>query len=302
MKKYFKSPDEAKKVDAKAVMKILKKVFGKGIEGSKFFYKAEFDYANGELAPFMYIGAMASPWKMYVKQSKKDKDFVAGLCKLEMQDGVQKLLLKAEMGKGSKALFLKAVNKELLKRIGVKAEFVEELVISAMDAEEDDAEDAGEDDAPEAAPDTAENTAALSPQEMSDNLKSIAGTFKIIRTEHSAEQIDDLLDQIADWEDNYESLSAQHKQVLAASLAKAQEVGAYLQKINQVDSKIDALLDKIYPLIDSYIEMEDHDAAEALALKEKVEKSIGKVEQLAQKINDNDFVLAAQKFRALLSN
>ena len=90
------------------------------MEGSKFFYKAEFEYES-ETAPFVYIGAPAGPWKQFIKNSKKDKDFVAGLCKVEEADGKTKLLLQAQMGKGSKALFLKAVNKQLLKKISAVA-------------------------------------------------------------------------------------------------------------------------------------------------------------------------------------
>ena len=296
MKKYFKSPDEAKKVDAKAVVKILAKVFSAGVEGSKFFYKAEFDYGTGEVAPFLYIGPPAGAWKQFIKDSKKDKDFVAGVCKLETQDGVQKLLMKAQMGKGSKAAFLKAVNKELLKKNSVKGEFVEELVLNVLADEEEEA-----DDAPEATASEPKATTNVSPQEMTADLKGIVEVFKAIRVEHDAEQIDNLLDKLSDWEESYEGLSEQHKQALAASLVKANEVAAYLQKINQIDSKIDALMDKIYLLIDAYVEMEDYSSQEAIDAKIKVEKSIEKVEELAKKINDNDFLDACKEFRNALA-
>jgi len=290
MKKFFKNPDEAKKSDAPSVMKILKKVFSKGVEGDKFFYKAEFDYEKGDTAPFMFIGAPAGPWKKYIKDSKKDKDFVAGLCKLEIDGSDKKLLLQAKMGKGSKALFLKAINKQLLKKLSIKAEFVDELTVALPEEEE------------EATPDSDTPVASRTPEELSTDLKEISTTFKAIRAEHNADQIDGLLDKISDWEDNYAALTTEQKQNLAPSLANAQKAAASLQKINQMDSRIDQLFEKIMPLLEAYVGLDDHSTSRAIELKGKAEKAITKVEGLAQKINDNAFVEICQEFRKELAS
>lgn len=287
MKKFFKSPDEAKQSDAKSVIKILKKVFSKGVEGVKFFYKAEFEYENGEKAPFMYIGAPAGHWKKFIKESKKDKDFVAGFCKLEQEEG--KLLLEAKMGKGSKAMFLKAVNKELLKKNGVKAEFVDALPIEIeLEEEEEDVLEEG--------------TAAVSPEEIITEIKDISTTFKTIRKQHDAEQIDALMDQLQDWKDNFSSLSAEQKGTLGKEKEHAQKISALLQQINQIDSRVDALMEKIYPLIDEYLNSENHESAEAQGIKAKIERSIVKIEVLAEKINDHDFIEACKSFREIIAD
>jgi len=287
MKKYFKNPLEAKKSDATSVMKVLKKVFPKGIEGASFFYKAEFEYENGECAPFLYIGSIDANWKKYIKTSKKDKDFVTGVCKLETggeNSQVQKLLLKAEVGKGSKAPFLKAINKQLLKKLSVKAEFVEELMVKHQEEEGN-----------------LENTPSmLSPQELFAEFKSISEELQLIQVEHNEKQIDTLLDKIEDWEDAYRGLPVEEKKKLAHERVGARKVADYLQKVNQIDSKIDLLFEKIEVLIVSYLEMNDSTSRAALVISKKLEKAIEKIETLAKKINDNDFIEACQEFRQIL--
>jgi len=290
MKKFFKNPSEAKKSDATSVMKVLKKVFQEGVEGSSFFYKAEFDYDNGESAPFLYIGTEGAHWKKYTKASKKDKDFVAGVCKLEGGDNgqAQKLLLKAEVGKGSKASFLKAVNRELLKKLSIKAEFVDEL---SVEVEADDSEE------------TVEDTPTLSThsvEELNTEFKSISGELKLIQVEYSEKQVDALLDKIEDWEDAYKELPKEEQKKLVPEKVNAGKVAAYLQKINQVDSKIDLLFGKIEILITSYLDIEDHDSKEALIANKKLEKAIEKIETLAKKINDKNFIEACQEFKEVL--
>lgn len=297
MKKFFKNPDEAKQSNAPSVSKILDKVFSKGIEGSKFFYKAAFDYKIGEKAPFLYIGSFGGPWKKYIQSSKKDPDFVAGVCKLQKEGNETTLLMEAQMGKGSKALFLKDVNKELLKKLGIKAEFVETLGITVTDEEE---EEEGEEDAEVVTPKV--GTTNITPEQMAAEFKNVTATFKNIRVEHNSDQIDELLDQIADWEDNYKNASPKEQQALAAALTNIQKVSASLQQINQIDSKVDVLMEKIYPLIEEYIELDDHSSEKALELKSNIEKNILKIEALAQKISDNDFMEACKEFRAVLAS
>lgn len=290
MKKFFKNPSEAKKSDATSVMKVLKKVFLKGVEGSSFFYKAEFDYDNGEPAPFLYIGSESALWKKYTKASKKDKDFVGGVCKLEGGENgqAQKLLLKAEVGKGSKAAFLKAVNRDLLKKLSIKAEFVDEL---SVEIEASDSEETVED---------APTPSTFSVEELNTEFKSISGELKLIQVEYSEKQVDALLDKIEDWEDGYKGLPTEEQKKLASEKDNAKKVAAYLQKINQVDSKIDLLFDKVEILITSYLAMEEHDSKEALVAKKKLEKAIEKTEALAKKINDKSFIEACQEFREVL--
>lgn len=298
MKKFFKSPEEAKKSTAPAVSKILKKVFSKGLEGSRFFYKADFEYETGEKAPFMYIGPLTGLWKKYIQASKRDKDFVAGICQLTEEEGRKKLLMEAKMGKGSKALFLKAINKELLKKLAVKAEFVETLAVTV--AEEDEEEETQETDSQDEK--SKVETAKISPQKMATELKNVTETFKNIKKEHNPEQIDQLLDEILDWEDNYKTLSPKEQEALAAGLVAVQKVAASLQQTNQIDSRIDMLMDKIYPLIEEYIGLEDDSTDTAIALKDKLERNIVKIEVLAQKINDNTFIEVCQEFRAVLES
>lgn len=293
MKKFFKNPLEAEKSDAPSVRKVLKKIFLEGIEGANFFYKAEFNYKNGERAPFLYIGPEDSNWKKYTKASKKDKDFVAGVCRLEAGENGKppKLLLKAEVGKGSKASFLKAVNTELLKKLSVKAEFVEELNVEIEEEEENE-----------------ENEESIAPtdstihiEELGTEFNVISEELKLIQTEHDEEQIDTLLDKIEDWEDAYKALPNGEREKLASQRLSIRKVAAYLQKVNQIDSKINLLFDKIEVLITAYLKIETHTSKEALVLKKKVEKSIEKVETLAKKINDNDFIKVCQEFKKILA-
>lgn len=290
MKKFFKNPLEVQKSDVGSVLKVLKKVFPQGIEGSSFFYKAAFEYDNGEYAPFLYIGPIDENWRKYIKASKKDKDFVSGVCKLETDvddKSRQKLLLKAEVGKGSKAIFLKKINRELLKKAGVKAEFVEELTV---ELQEEEIEEVVENTTPTA-----------SPKELSTEFKVIEGTLKIIQKEHNEQQIDDLLDQIEDWEDAYKTLDRKARKDLAQEQDRVKKIVAYLQKVNQIDSKIDLLFDKIEVLIVAYLKREEHTSNEALNARKKLEKSIEKIETLAAKINDDDFIETCKEFRKVLA-
>lgn len=238
----------------------------------------------------MYIGSESALWKKYTKASKKDKDFVGGVCKLEGGENgqAQKLLLKAEVGKGSKAAFLKAVNRDLLKKLSIKAEFVDEL---SVEIEASDSEETVEE---------APTPSTFSVEELNTEFKSISGELKLIQVEYSEKQVDALLDKIEDWEDGYKGLPTEEQKKLASEKDNAKKVAAYLQKINQVDSKIDLLFDKVEILITSYLAMEEHDSKEALVAKKKLEKAIEKTEALAKKINDKSFIEACQEFREVL--
>lgn len=126
MKKYFSTPIEAQKSTPKEVAKILKKIIETApSEPLSFLCKAEFKYAKGGTAPFMYLGELSTAWKEYAKQAKTDKDFMGGHAKVDLKKG--KLMLKVSAGKGDKSAFIKDINKQLLKLSSVTIELVDSL-------------------------------------------------------------------------------------------------------------------------------------------------------------------------------
>jgi hypothetical protein len=298
MKKYFKTPDEAKKSDPKAVAKILKKVFDKGVGGTKFFYKAQFNYLNGEIAPFVYIGAPAGPWKIFIKNSKRDKDFAAGLCSLGQNEaGDTELKLLAQMGKGDKGLFLKEINKQLLRKINVKAVFVDELPITEMVDEDDEDDDEASTDSPEILEDSVPEVPEYNPQELANLAKEIIADFKLVRTSHNPGLLGDLLGKIDDWNESYTASDEGVQKALVGHLGKVDEVSKILRSINQVNDLIDSLLSKIMPLIKEFAGMPLHGTPQAVALKEKIDRNISKLEIMATKIKDLDLISECKYFR-----
>jgi len=125
MKAKLKSPEIAQTNGLDFNKKLLKKLLTEPIaEPTRFFYDSEFDYGGvAGKQPMLYIGEIPTMWKKYIKEHKKEKTFAAGLC---MTDGKDGLKLEVQVGKGGKAMVLKAINKELLKPFA-KAYFVETI-------------------------------------------------------------------------------------------------------------------------------------------------------------------------------
>lgn len=125
MKTKIKDIASAQKQGLGGVKQLLKKTLKEPItEPEWFFYDSEFDYAGKDgKQPLLYIGKRIAPWKLYAKDNKQSKTFVAGLC-TSSENGELQLL--AKMGKGAKPMVLKAINKVLLKPFA-QATFVESL-------------------------------------------------------------------------------------------------------------------------------------------------------------------------------
>jgi hypothetical protein len=125
MKTKLKNPEIAKANGPDFNKKLLKKLLMEQfVEPQRFFYDSEFDYGGeiGKQALF-YIGDIPTMWKKYIKEHKKEKTFAGGLC---MTDENGEIKLEIQVGKGGKAMVLKAINKELLKPFS-KAYFVETI-------------------------------------------------------------------------------------------------------------------------------------------------------------------------------
>lgn len=305
MKKYFKSPIEAKKADPKAVTKALKKVFDKGVEGSKFFYKADFEYDNGETAPFLYIGPAAGPWKTFIKDTKRDKDFVAGLCRLETSDaGDKELKLLSKLGKGDKPVFLKAINKLLLKRLSVKAQFVAELPINIdeVEEEEDDTEDAGA-----AESDANETVATASQDELAEKLErkakiveEFAKEFDFVKSNYDREMKEKLYGKSVRWLKNYMGLDDEHKKTLNKHAQEVKTIHDAIKNKLATDNKLTEGMDKIYAALDKYLELFEAGSDAAATMAQKIKTGIDSVKKLILEVNDKELLKECEEIQELL--
>jgi len=297
MKKYFKSPDELKRESPKALVKALKATFDKlGTAAAKFFYKAEMEYINGEKAPFLYIGSPAGAWKMFIKNAKKDADFAAGICKLETNaDGSLKLLLCVEAGKGGKPIFLKVLNKVILRKTDAEAEFVEEIAAPLAEEEEgEESEEAADDVA------TAADSPKVDPKAHIELLKKIIEEFKGFQEEFDDEKLDRLTEVLDEWQDDFASIDPVTQAKMASVAEQAKKIKQHLQKVAILDARLEEQLADTAVYLQEWDEMEDSDSPEAQLMEKLIMKKLDDIEKAATPIKDKKILAYCAELRTLV--
>lgn len=280
MKKLFKNPDAAAKGTVKDVLKGLKKVLAGDGGTSQFLYKAEFEYSDKK-APMVFIGAPAGDWKKYAKANKTAADFAAGYCKLESDDdGNKKLLFQVKMGKGGKPAMMKSINKELLKKLSIAGEFVDELEVHLDD---DDKEDIHGDDTTQHIEDEAKGGELTEIQQAAFDFKAILENYKDVRdNEHDIDEVKDLYKDTIEWGKTIKNLSKEDQAKLKAYIANYKKIVDGLKKVMKADEHIDDELDKVTAIVQKYVEIPDHDSDESKKLVTEAMGSVDKIEKFAK--------------------
>jgi len=129
MKKYFKTPEDITEVGFKSYRdKRLKSVFKKGVANAPFLYITNFKFKGNkgeEEHPMIFIGDVNGFWKKAINTDyKRRKEFAQGLCTLKKEeDGSKKLIFDVRKGKGKRDVNLRMINKKLLKKFKITAEY-----------------------------------------------------------------------------------------------------------------------------------------------------------------------------------
>lgn len=142
MKKYFKTPEELTKSGfSDYQMKRLKKALNKDLRNAPFLFITDFEFTEAKGAekyPMIFTGNVNGFWKKAINSDyKRRKEFAQGTCSLVEDDsGKQKLILDIKKGKGQRDANLRLLNKVLLKRLKVTAEFAQATNNSSENGDE----------------------------------------------------------------------------------------------------------------------------------------------------------------------
>lgn len=294
MKKKFKSIDDVKAAGTKPLIALLKKTFKTQDKTPvSFVFKAELDYdKEEELMPFIYLGELTASWKNYIKATKKDKDFMAGTAQLILNEQGEKVLqLQTDTGKGDKPIFLKALNKKLLKTTGVKAELVEALPTEAEDSTTttEGSIASAKDDSPE------DSKSAL--KRVIEKGKDYIKTFKKITKEFNKQELEEISQKFERWILEYTDLSDASKKQIKPLRYRVDEELQKLSKIQQVDRLIDRDLRKMTDKVKVYNASRDFNKKEVVALKEQISQELQDLETKAKFIKDSPLVKVIKAYQ-----
>jgi DNA repair exonuclease SbcCD ATPase subunit len=304
MKIFFKKPDDVKKIEPKAMTKALGKAMKAPIEGTQFFYKCDFEYAKSEIAPMLFIGPPSGEWKKFVKSNKKSPDFAAGYCKTEADETTgetKKLLLQVTMGKGDKPPFLKKINKELLKKLSIEAEFVEELDVENV--YDDEKEDIHEDEDIHTIEKTKDDDddKIINPKQLAFDFKGILEDYKEARDkEHDIDSIKEVYQDLREWKQNYATLESTDKAKLTAYAKNYAKVEEGLKKIIKADAHIDNHIAKIVELVKQYVAIPDHQSAEAKKIHKDADGVIEQIEKFSKFVGANELLEQCKVLKSIL--
>lgn len=126
MKRFFKTPEEVNAIAfLEFVQKRLKKAMDVTLKDAPFFFVTNYKFADREDAPMLFVGSPTTFWKQAIKDDfRRRKEFAMGTCTIDNTGDEKKLKLTVTSGKGQRDVNLRLLNKVLLKRLKVVAEFV----------------------------------------------------------------------------------------------------------------------------------------------------------------------------------
>lgn len=226
---------------------------------------------------------------------------MAGTAQLTTNEqGEKVLLLQSEVGKGDKAIFLKALNKQLLKTTGAQAELVEELpVVDPVESGSSSSEEPMQDSA------SAENIkrtgSAQALQALSTTAKGLMGAFKDLRGEYDRKEASQLAKRCAKWMADYKALPAAFQPPLKTVKEHLDKVVAQTNKILLTDRQIDKDTKILFKKLEQYNNAKNLDAPAIIDLKKQLLEGLQDLEKRADFIKDQPLLVIARQYQEELN-
>ncbi len=278
MHKMFKTPSDIG--SAKDLLQGLKKalkVLKKSEDSMRFLLKGEsFEFTDEQPGAMLFLGVFKGDWKKYAKAQKAETDFASGFCKLNQQKpGDLVLMLEATSGKGRKDKFLKSLNKGVLKKLKLRAIFVDSL---EADASESQVQPSKTEDVVD---EQKEKIALLKAdyQEIRHHFDKFKALLQTKEADGAKREVDLLMDLIEEWLELSQELKldpnskeAQHIKNIKATIEKNEE------QILLKESRAKIL--RLNQLIKEFEELPETELEKGMALQEEIEDLIEDIEDI----------------------